>query len=169
MSDGAPHQMRTTVKSPVSLFVTDWPEDLVGQVVGQSPWFCIDQERINGFARNTNDWDHMHVDPHWCEKNSPFGKPIAFGFQTMSMLTYLLNEAVPRPDDQAYALNYGFDRLRLLNPVTVGSEIRSTFVLKTVVRKDSKTTLNTLDTTVEIKGQVKPAMVADWLIMMVRK
>lgn len=161
--------MNTVLNTTNSLFVTDRPEDLIGQVVGQSPWFQVDQERINNFARNTKDWDLMHVDPQWCEQNSPFGKPIAFGFQTMSMLTYLLNEALPRPNDQAYALNYGFDRVRLLNPVLVDSEIRSTFVLKTVVRKDAKTTLNTLATTVEIRGQEKPAMVADWLILMVRK
>lgn len=153
----------------LTLFVTDRPESLIGKEVGQSPWFLIDQERINGFARNTNDWDDMHVDPDWCNAHSPFGKPIAFGFQTMSMLTYFLNQAVPRPNDQAYALNYGFDRLRLLNPVVVGSEIRATFVLKKVVRKDLKTILNTLETTIEIKGQIKPALIADWLIMMVRK
>jgi len=153
----------------LSLFVTERPEDLLGQIVGQSPWFRVDQERIDNFARNTNDWDHMHVDPEWCQQNSPFGKPIAFGFQTLSMLTYLLNEAIPRPDNQAYALNYGFDRVRLISPVMVDSEIRATFVLKDVARKNDKTTLNTLITTVEVKDQVKPALIADWLIMMVRK
>ena len=161
--------MNDVLKPLLSLFVTDRPEDLVGQVVGQSSWFKVDQDRINGFARNTNDWDLMHVDPEWCKQNSPFGKPIVFGFQTLAMLTYLLNEAVPRPDNQAYALNYGFDRARLISPVVVDSEVRSTFVLKKVARKDDKTTLSTLATTVEIKGQIKPAMVADWLIMMVRK
>jgi len=161
--------MTEALKPALSLFVTDRPQDLVGQVVGQSPWFKVDQKRINGFARNTNDWDQMHVDPKWCQQNSPFGKPIVFGFQTLSLLTYLLNEAIARPDNQAYALNYGFDRVRLVNPVVVDSEVRATFVLKKVTRKDGNTTLNTLTTTVEIKGQVKPALVADWLIMMVRK
>ncbi|MDD5334786.1 MAG: MaoC family dehydratase [Rhodoferax sp.] len=161
--------MTEALKPALSLFVTDRPQDLVGKVVGQSPWFQVDQERIDGFARNTNDWDHMHVDPAWCKQNSPFGQPIMFGFQTLSMLTYLLNEALPRPDNQAYALNYGFDRVRLVNPVLVGSEIRATFVLKKLTRKNDKTTLNTLATTVEIKGQAKPALLADWLIMMVRK
>lgn len=160
----------TEAQKPVSsLFVTDRPQDLVGQVVGQSPWFQVDQERIDDFARNTNDWDDMHVDPAWCKQNSPFGKPIVFGFQTLSMLTYLLNQSIPRPSNQAYALNYGFDRVRLVSPVLVGSEIRATFVLKKVTRKDVSTTLNTLATTVEIKGQAKPALLADWLIMMVRK
>jgi acyl dehydratase len=161
--------MNAVQQSSTSLFVTDRPEDLMGQVVGQSPWFRIDQERINGFARNTNDWDHMHVDPDWCRQNSPFGKPIVFGFQSLSMLTYLLNAAIPRPDDQAYALNYGFDRVRLISPVLVDSEIRATFVLKSVTRKNEKTTLNTVATTVEVKGQTKPALIADWLILMVRK
>jgi acyl dehydratase len=161
--------MTNLPQTTASLFLTDTPEALVGAVVGVSPWFQIDQARIDGFARNTNDWDQMHVDPQWCSQNSPFGKPIAFGFQTLAMLTFLLNESLPRPDDQAYALNYGFDRIRLINPVTVGSEIRCTFTLKCVVRKDAKTTVNTLASSVEIKGQDKPAMVADWLIMMVRK
>ena len=161
--------MNDSLNPALSLFVTDRPEDLIGQEVGQSPWFLIDQERINSFARITNDWDDMHVDPDWCRLHSPFGKPIVFGFQTISMLTYLLNQAVPRPNDQAYALNYGFNRLRLISPVLVDSEIRATFVLETVVRKDAKTTLNTLATTVEIRNQPKPALVADWLIMMVRK
>lgn len=152
-----------------SLFTTSNPEALLGQSLGVSPWFLVDQERINGFARNTNDWDIMHVDPAWCEKNSPFGRPIAFGFQTLSMLTFLMNETIPRPDDQAFALNYGFDRVRLTNPVLVGSEIRALFFLKAVERRDANTTLNTLAVTVEIKGQQKPALVADWLVLMVRK
>jgi acyl dehydratase len=161
--------MSQSITQAESLFTTDHPETLIGQQLGQSAWFIIDQERINGFARNTLDWDVMHVDPAWCAENSPFGKPIAFGFQTLSMLTHLMSDAIARPDDQAYALNYGFDRIRMMNPVTVGSEIRATFTLKKVQRKDAKTTLNTLTTTVEIKGQVKPALVADWLVMMVRK
>jgi acyl dehydratase len=161
--------MSQTVPTVESLFTTESPEQLIGQLLGQSAWFTIDQERINGFARNTIDWDVMHVDPAWCAEHSPFGKPIAFGFQTLSMLTHLMSDAIARPDDQAYALNYGFDRIRLMSPVTVGSEIRASFILKKVERKDSKTTLNTLTTTVEIKGQTKPALVADWLVMMVRK
>jgi acyl dehydratase len=152
-----------------SLFGVIDPTILLGKTLGQSEWFKVEQEAINEFAVNTKDWDTMHVDPAWCEANSPFGRPIAFGFQTLAMLTHLMGQAIPRPDDQAYALNYGFDRLRLMSPVLVGSEIRATFVLKGFQRKSAKTTLNTLLTTVEIKGESKPALVGDWLVLMVRR
>jgi acyl dehydratase len=160
---------REVKQSEPSLFEAADPSVLVGKTLGQSDWFKVDQQAINQFALNTKDWDIMHVDPAWCEKNSPFGRPIAFGFQTLAMLTHLMGQAIPRPDDQAYALNYGFDRLRLMSPVRVGAEIRATFVLKSVKRKDAKTTLNTLLTTVEIQGEEKPALVGDWLILMVRR
>jgi acyl dehydratase len=152
-----------------SLFEAIDPSVLLGKTLGQSDWFKIEQQAINEFATNTKDWDIMHVDPAWCAKNSPFGRPIAFGFQTLAMLTHLMGQAIARPNDQAYALNYGFDRLRLMSPVRVGAEIRATFVLKKFQIKDAKTTLHTLLTTVEIKGEAKPALVGDWLILMVRK
>ncbi|MEQ1595537.1 MAG: MaoC family dehydratase [Casimicrobium sp.] len=160
--------MNPPLSSTETLYTATNPESLIGKSVGQSPWFRIDQERINAFARDTNDWDRMHVDPEWCRQHSPFGKPIVFGFQTLAMLTYLLNEAVPRPSDEAYALNYGFDRLRLTSPIVVGSEIRALFTLKKVTRKDPNTVVNTLATTVEVKGSAKPALVGDWLVLMSR-
>jgi acyl dehydratase len=161
--------MSAVLQPKISLFGTDTPEVLVGQTLGTSPWFKVEQTRIDSFARNTNDWDIMHVDPAWCKDNSPFGKPIAFGFQTLSMLTFLMNETIARPDDQAFALNYGFNRVRLMNAVTVDSEIRATFVLNATERREGREWLHTLGTTVEIKGQSKPAMVADWLVLMSRK
>jgi acyl dehydratase len=156
-------------QSHPSLFEAIDPSALLGKTLGQSDWFKVEQQAINEFAINTKDWDIMHVDPAWCEENSPFGRPIAFGFQTLALLTHLMGQAIPRPDDQAYALNYGFDRLRLISPVRVGAEIRATFVLKSFQRKDAKTTLNTLLTTVDIKGEKKPALVGDWLVLMVRR
>src|SRR3990170_465021 len=109
-------------------------KDRVGQEIGVSPWLTIDQPMIDAFARATRDEDPMHVDPAWCAQYSPFKSTIAFGFLTMSLLTHLSHQALgwlheDRPEGGGYGLNYGIDRMRLLNPVPVNSRIRARFTL----------------------------------------
>ena len=144
----------------------------VGQAIGTSPWLVIDQARIDAFAQATNDPDPMHVDPDWCRRESPFKTTIAFGFLTVAMLTHLSHEALgwinsTGADDGGYALNYGFDRLRLVEPVPVNSRIRAHFTLLgfAEVRPDEFKT--TYGVTVEIEGRERPALVAEWLGMWV--
>lgn len=145
---------------------------LVGEPIGTSEWLLIDQARIDAFARATDDPDPMHVDPAWCARESPFGTTIAFGFLTMSLLTHLSHQALgwinsTGADDGGYALNYGFDRLRLVEPVPVGSRIRAHFVLREFTEVRPGEFRSKYGVTVEIEGRDRPALVADWLGMWV--
>lgn len=132
-----------------------------------SRWFGVEQGRIDRFGETTEDRDPMHVDPDWCVRNSPYGETIAFGFFTLSMLTYLARDAIPWPDG-AYGLNYGFDRVRFLSPVRVGARIRGRFTLISIERRDPGQ-LYKFEVVVEIEGEEKPALAAEWLAMVVQE
>jgi len=142
--------------------------DRIGQEIGVSPWLLIDQARIDAFAAATSDPDPMHVDPEWCRQHSPFQSTIAFGFLTLSMLTHLSHEALgwvssTHADNGGYALNYGFDRVRLIEPVPVNSRIRARFVLLEFTEVRPGETRTKYGVTVEIEGKTRPALVAEWL------
>jgi acyl dehydratase len=104
--------------------------------------------------------------------NGPFNGTIAFGFLTMSLLTHLLHDVLgtdPRRHDPAhgYYLNYGFDRLRLVSPVRVGSRIRGTFRVAEVKPDAKERSIVKFAATVEIEGSDRPALVAEWLTVWV--
>jgi acyl dehydratase len=96
----------------------------VGRVIGISDWLTIDQARIDGFGRATNDMNRIHVDPEFARKNSPFGGIVAHGFLTLALLTDLSQSAGMMPDGVDYGINIGFERVRFLAPVPVDSAIR---------------------------------------------
>jgi acyl dehydratase len=135
----------------------------LGQRIGSSRWIDVPQQRITDFGHITEDPDLMHIDPAWAAEHSPYGKTIAFGFLTVSLLTRMANDVIQRPADEVSTLNYGFDRLRLLSPVMVGSRIRGHFVLKELQLRSPTQFRANYAVTVEIDGQQKPALVADWL------
>src|SRR4051794_9815412 len=142
----------------------------VGTPLGSGEWLEVDQERINGFADVTDDHQFIHVDPERCKELSPWGVPIAHGFLTLSMLTRLYG-SIPK-DMSAYTgvvmgVNYGFEKVRFINPVKVGSKIRATSVFKAAELKDANTVHTTASITVEIDGESKPALVADWITRLV--
>ena len=136
----------------------------VGMVLGASPWYRITQEQISQFAQVTLDEDPMHVDPVWAQRNSPFGGTIAFGFQTLSLLTHFSHQ-VSRVARLRYALNYGFDRVRFMAPVPVDSRIRAHFTVAEVADRPDGGQRITLEVRVEIEGREKLAMVASWLFV----
>lgn len=146
---------------------------MVGTEVGLSRWFEIDQARIDAFAKITEDEQFIHVDPDMA-KHTPFGGTIAHGFLTLSLASAMSYDAVATLDGVVMGVNYGFDRLRFLSPVKAGKRVRGRFVLKDAQNKgsDGSTTrwLLTHELTVEIEGEDKPALIADWLSMqMVRQ
>ncbi|MCX7172654.1 MAG: MaoC family dehydratase [Proteobacteria bacterium] len=147
----------------ISLFEDENASSLIGQEFGVSTWIPITQDLITGFGINTKDPDPAHIDPAWAERHSPFGTTIAFGFLTVSLLTTMLNEIVARPKDEVSTLNYGFDRLRLLSPVPVGSRIRGRFVLRELTLRSPTQFRANYGVTVEIENEDKPALIADWL------
>jgi acyl dehydratase len=155
------NDMATNAEKAYELFKAD-----EGKPEGTGDWFEITQERINQFADVTEDHQFIHVDPEKCKDLSPYGVPIAHGFLTLSLLSHL-NKSIRR-DLSRYAgavagVNYGFDKVRFIAPVKVGSKIRVSSVLKAVELKDPNTLHTTSTVTIEIDGEEKPALVADWV------
>lgn len=137
-----------------------------GRDLGWSDWFTIDQERVDGFADVTLDHQYIHVDPERAAA-TPFGGTIAHGFLTMSLMVHLSDQVALRPKDAVMSLNYGFDRLRFLSPVPVGSRIRYGAEVGEVTDRGAGRILVKYDVTVEIEGSDKPALVGEWLAMVV--
>ena len=145
-------------------------QQAIGQPEGTGEWLEIDQARIQAFADVTEDQQFIHVDPELCKTLSPWGVPIAHGFLTLSLLTKLA-ESVPQPPERlegiVMGVNYGFEKVRFVNPVKVGSKVRASAVLTSVDAKDANTLQFTKTYTVEIEGESKPALVADWITRLV--
>jgi acyl dehydratase len=128
-----------------------------------SRWFPITQARIDAFAAATEDRYFIHTDPARASAETPWGGTIAHGFLTASLLSAMAYDAVPRVEEARHGVNYGFDRLRFVSPVPVGSNLRGRFRLDRVDRsKPGEVTLR-WNVTVEIEGRQKPALAAEWL------
>ena len=140
--------------------------EYVGQSLGQSEWFQIDQDRINRFADATLDHQFIHVDPEKA-KHTPFGGTIAHGFLTLSLLPYFQSKMADMivPEGLKMGMNYGFDKIRFLAPVSVDSKVRCVATLKEVTEKKPGQFLFKVELSVEIEGEDKPALIADWLLM----
>lgn len=134
--------------------------------MGRSGWIAIEQDRINAFADVTEDHQLIHTDPVRAAA-SPFGGTIAHGFLTLSFLSRMLEQAFPGLGGARESLNYGFDKLRFLSPVPVGSELRGVFVLKESENRRPGTWLLRLGVTVEIRDAERPALAAEWLVMLI--
>lgn len=139
----------------------------VGNDEGTGEWFEVTQDQINQFADVTHDHQFIHVDPERA-KDTPFGTTIAHGFLTLSLLPHLSKGAsASAPDPAKYegvlmGINYGFNKVRFLNPVKVGSRIRAKAVTTNVELKGNAIDV-TRNFTVEIEGEDKPALVAEWI------
>jgi acyl dehydratase len=151
------------------------PGIIAGAEVGMSDWVAVTQELINGFARYTLDPDPFHIDPEWAKANSPYGDTIAFGFLTISLLTHLMHSAqgerardtAADPAIHGHYLNYGFNRLRLISPVKVDKRVRGHFTVKNVEVDDKGRNIVTFDCTIDIEGEQRPALIAEWLAVWV--
>lgn len=135
---------------------------LVGEEIGVSSWTLIDQARIDAFADVTEDWQFIHVDLEKA-KETPFGGTIAHGFLTLSLLSKMAYEAVPVLEGAVAAVNYGFDKVRFLTPVRSGQRVRGRFKLAEATEKDAGRWLIRYTVTVEIEGEQRSALIADWL------
>jgi acyl dehydratase len=142
-----------------------------GQAEGTGEWFEVTQDLINAFADVTKDHQFIHVDPERAAQMSPWKVTIAHGFLTLSLLTHLSGSI--RQDGGApmtgimMGVNYGFEKVRFINPVKVNSRIRASSVTKDVQLKDPNNLQVTRTVTVEIDGEDKPALVADWVTRLV--
>ncbi len=136
---------------------------MVGKEVGVSSWHLVDQSRIDRFAEVTADHQFIHVDPERAARETPFGTTIAHGFLTLSLLSVFAYEVLPSLQGAAMGVNYGFDKLRFLSPVRSGSRVRGRFTLTDATMRSPKELLARTGVIVEIEGEDKPALVADWL------
>src|SRR4051794_9543067 len=137
----------------------------VGEEIGISDWITIDQARIDAFAEATEDNQFIHVDPG-AAALSPFGGTIAHGFLSLSLLSRMGAEAMLLPEGLTMAVNYGFDRIRFLAPVRSGKRVRGRFILDSVEEKAPGQLLMRHRVTVEIEGEEKAALTAEWLGLM---
>src|SRR5215510_3051787 len=128
-------------KPPVSF---EAYQAMVGKEIGVSSWHLIDQNRINVYADVIEDHQFIHVDPERAKKETAFGNTIAHGFLTMSLMSIMSYEVMPVIEGTSMGVNYGFDKLRFLSPVRTREPART-------------------DVTVEIEGEEKPALIADWI------
>ena len=137
---------------------------LIGQPVGSSAWFLIDQKRIDAFADATEDWQYIHTDPE-SAASGPFGGTIAHGYLTLAMLSAMVYSAVPPVAGSSMSMNYGMNRLRFLKPVPSGSRICGHFLLKQLSERSPGHWQSTFDVTVEIEGIEGPALAAEWVTL----
>ena len=135
---------------------------MIGQRLGVSDWFAIDQKRVNRFADVTLDHQFVHVDPVRA-RQTPFGGTIAHGFLTLSLLVPLCIAFIPEPEGRTLLVNYGFDKIRFVAPVRVGKRVRAHGTLTEISERKPGNLVMKIDVTVEIENEDKPALFAEWL------
>ena len=134
----------------------------IGTDIGTSNWITVDQSRIQAFADATEDQQCIHVDPA-AAAHTPFGGTIAHGFLSLSLLSRMAADVMMSPDNLKMAVNYGLDRVRFIAPVRSGKRVRGQFTLDSLDEKAPGQLLTRHTVTVEIEGETKPALTAQWL------
>ncbi|MBN9004292.1 MAG: MaoC family dehydratase [Rhizobiales bacterium] len=147
-------------KPPITL---EAYRSLVGQEIGVSSWHLVDQKRIDVYADVIEDHQFIHVDPERAKRETAFGTTIAHGFLTMSLLSVMSYEVMPLVEGVTIGVNYGFDRLRFISPVKSGSRVRGRFTLTEATLRKPGELLSRTAVAVEIEGEKRSALVADWL------
>lgn len=134
----------------------------LGEELGVSRWFDVDQPRIDAFAALCEDRQYIHVDPVRAAE-TPFGGTVAHGFLTLSLLSAMAYDAEPPLAGARMSVNYGFERLRFVAPVPAGARVRGRFVLAGLEERAPGEVTLSWDVTVEIEAGTRPAVAARWL------
>jgi acyl dehydratase len=135
---------------------------MIGKQLPQGNWYTINQQMINDFANATLDKQWIHVDEKRAEKESPFKSTIAHGFMSVAMISKLLEESF-LIKSLKMGLNYGLNKVRFPNPVPVNSQLRMTSTVQEIADISDKGVKVTFSCVIEIKGQEKPACVAEFI------
>jgi len=135
----------------------------LGLQISQSGWVTVSQPEVDAFARVTRDPDPLHVDPGWAREESPYGHTIMAGFNTLSLLPYLVRESGLSIGGVRLVMNYGFERIRFISSIAVGQRFRNTMVLKSLKTRADKKIILITSNTVEAENAERPAMTADWI------
>lgn len=152
------------MQGPVKSSTLDEVKANIGKEIGVSDWFVIDQERINQFADITEDHMFLHVNPE-AAAATPFGGTIAHGLLTLSMMPVMAYQAVPGVSGTKMGVNYGYNKVRFMAPVRSGKRIRGRFTVKAVEPQSGGRIQIVHDATIEIEGESKPALAAEWITM----
>ena len=154
----------TTTPDPV---IAELSHFYGGGEVRTSEWLEVTQEHMDQFAEVTHDPDWMHIDPERARRDGPFEGTIAFGFWTMSLLTPFSRQIIggDYPPAGSYGFNYGFNRLRLMAPVPIGSRIRCRMKLLGVEPRGEGRYLMCSENSIEIEGEEKPAAVIETVVV----
>jgi acyl dehydratase len=148
---------------PAKIASIDALKDSIGREIAVSDWIVVTQERIAEFAEATGDRQWIHLDRERAEKESPYGTTIAHGFLTLSLLSFLMQNAIQFEQAGRRAINYGLNRVRFPSAVRAGSRIRGRFALAAF--KDLGDAIEfALSVTVECEGSDKPACIAEWVV-----
>lgn len=143
-------------------------QKIIGKPLETTAWFTVEQSQINQFADCTLDHQFIHVDPDKA-KQTPFGSTISHGFLTLSMLSHFAQSFAVAIEGMKMSLNYGFDKVRFINPVKVNSRIRCHAKTLEVIEKNPGQFMFKTQVTIEIEGVDKPALTAEWLSMQLVK
>ncbi len=136
----------------------------IGQPLGVSDWFVMDQARIDAFADTTEDHQFIHVDPARAAETM-FGGTVAHGMLTLSMMSGMAYGALPVMEGMSASVNYGFEKVRFITPVRSGARIRGAFTLTDAQMRGGDKLMCNLAAVVEIEGEDRPALTAEWLIL----
>jgi acyl dehydratase len=136
---------------------------LIGQEVAVGDWFTVDQSRIDAFADATGDHQWIHQDVERAKTESPFGRTIAHGFLTLSLLSSLSHDCFEIRGDFKMRINYGLNRVRFPAPVLSGSRIRPRFTLQSLEEFDEGYQA-VWAVNMEVEGGRKPALYAEWVV-----
>ena len=146
-------------------------QPLLGIAEPPSPWYPITQQAIDAFAALTHDHNYIHVDPVRAAAESPYGTTIAHGFYSLSLLPHLVSSIAPPPDSPLHTartmVNYGLNKLRFVSPVKVGTRVRTQRTLRDARTRGSEWVQLSYDVKLEIENESKPALVAEWLVLMI--
>lgn len=137
----------------------------IGQQVGLTKWFQVDQKRMNKFADATGDYQFLHIDKERTNRETCYDGTIAHGLLTVSLLTTFATAASLKIDGTRQTIIYGMDNVRFLNPVRIGSRIRGRFVLRSANERRPGEVLLRHSVTIEIEDEDRPALKADWLVL----
>ena len=138
-------------------------KELVGREIAVTEWFAITQERIQAFAEATEDRQWIHVDAERARRESPYKSTVAHGFLTLSLLSYLVRQAIQTRSGVRLAINYGLNRVRFPAPVRAGAKVRARISVATVTSVPDAVEA-TFHVVVEVEGGEKPCCVADWVV-----
>ena len=134
-----------------------------GREIGVTDWLVVTQERIQQFAEATEDRQWIHVDRERAQRESPYHTTIAHGFLTLSLLGFLMKQAIQIKSGVRMAVNYGLNRVRFPSPVRADSKIRGRFTLLTL-KEVSNAFEAVFSVSVESEGVDKPCCAAEWIV-----